>query len=103
MILIADSGSTKCDWQVVKEKENFLFTHTNGINPFFHDEATIEAFIRENPELIKVADQITHIFFYCAGGSNSDLNIQVENGLKRVFTNAEIMVDHDLVGAALST
>lgn len=103
MILIADSGSTKCDWQVVKEKENFLFTHTNGINPFFHNEATIETFIRENPELIKVADQITHIFFYCAGGSNSDLNIQVENGLKRVFSNAEIMVDHDLIGAALST
>jgi glucosamine kinase len=103
MILIADSGSTKCDWQVVKESESFLFTHTNGINPFFHDDVTIEKFIRENEELTNVADQITHIFFYCAGGSNTDLNVQVEKGLKRVFNNAEIMVDHDLVGAALST
>jgi len=103
MIIIADSGSTKCDWQVVKEKESFLFTNTNGINPFFHDDVTIEAFIRENHELVKIADQITHIFFYCAGGSNTDLNIRVENGLRSVFINAEILVDHDLVGAAQST
>jgi N-acetylglucosamine kinase-like BadF-type ATPase len=103
MKLIADSGSTKCDWQVVKDKTSFLFTHTNGINPFFHDESTIETFIRENNELTEVADQITHIFFYCAGGSNTDLNVRVENGLKSVFTNAEIVVDHDLVGAAQST
>jgi N-acetylglucosamine kinase-like BadF-type ATPase len=103
MILIADSGSTKCDWQAVKDKQPFLFTHTNGINPFFHDEITIEAFIIENEKLTGIADEVTHIFFYCAGGSNSDLNIRVERGLKKVFKNAEIMVDHDLVGAALST
>jgi len=103
MILIADSGSTKCDWQIVKEKQPFLFTNTNGINPFFHNEATIEAFIRENDKLTGLANEVTHIFFYCAGGSNSDLNIQVEHGLKRVFKNAEILVDHDLVGAAFST
>ena len=103
MILIADSGSTKCDWQVVKDKKPFLYTNTNGINPFFHDETTIEAFIRENDKLTGLANEVTHIFFYCAGGSNADLNIQVEHGLKRVFKNAEILVDHDLVGAAFAT
>ena len=103
MILIADSGSTKCDWQVVKDKKSFLFTNTKGINPFFHDEATIEAFVMENERLRELADEVTHIFFYCAGGSSSDLIIRVEQGLKRVFKNADIFVDHDLLGAAYAT
>jgi N-acetylglucosamine kinase-like BadF-type ATPase len=103
MILIADSGSTKCDWQAVKDNQPFLFTNTNGINPFFHDEFTIESFVKENDKLIDIADKVTQVYIYCAGGSNKDLNIRVETGLKRVFKNAEIVVDHDLVGAALST
>ena len=55
MILIADSGSTKCDWQAVDGKEKTLFTNTKGINPFFHDEATIESFILSNCELTQTA------------------------------------------------
>ena len=36
-ILIADSGSTKCDWQLLDEsgKEIGEF-HTMGFNPYFH-------------------------------------------------------------------
>ena len=103
MILIADSGSTKCDWQAVKDDNPILFTNTNGVNPFFHDKFTIESFVRDNDELLRIADEVSHIYFYCAGGSNSELNIRVEEGLKRVFKNSEVLVDHDLLGAAFST
>jgi N-acetylglucosamine kinase-like BadF-type ATPase len=103
MILIADSGSTKCDWQAVDGKEKTLFTNTKGINPFFHDEATIESFILSNCELTQLADKVKEVFIYCAGGSNSELNKIVASGLKRVFKNASVHVEHDLLGAAYST
>jgi len=102
MILIADSGSTKCDWQVVEDKKKTLYTTTKGINPFFHNEDTIEIFIRDNKELTELAEDVSHVFIYCAGGSNAEMIKIVEGGLKKVFKNASLMVDHDLVGAALS-
>ena len=103
MILLADSGSTKCDWQAVADKKKSLYTHTKGINPFFHDEATIESYILENPDLCSIADSVKEVYIYCAGGSNSELNKLVACGLSRVFKNAAIHVEHDLLGAAYST
>ncbi|MEO0405375.1 MAG: ATPase, partial [Bacteroidota bacterium] len=35
-----------------------------------------------------------------AGSSNQELNDRMKLGLKRVFAHADILVDHDLVGAA---
>ncbi len=102
MILIADSGSTKCDWQVVEGKKKTLYTTTKGINPFFHNKETIESFIRGNKELTEIADKVSHVFIYCAGGSNAEMIKIVEGGLRTIFKNAELMVDHDLLGAALS-
>lgn len=102
MILIADSGSTKCDWQLIENKKKTLYTHTKGINPFFHDEETIESFIKENEELYSLSSKVEQVFIYCAGGSTSDLKKRVEEGLRRVFINAKLMVDHDLIAAALA-
>mgnify|MGYP001821585843 CR=1 FL=1 len=102
MILIADSGSTKCDWQAISDKKKSLYTHTKGINPFFHDEETIESFVRDNENLIEIAPKVSEVYIYCAGGSNTELNKIVACGLKKVFENAEINVEHDLLGAAYS-
>lgn len=104
MILIADSGSTKCDWALIdksgKRIDNF---NTMGLNPYFHDEDVVEKALSENASLISITPQITHIYFYGAGSSTDDLCARMQRGLKRVFTNAETVVDHDLLGAAMST
>lgn len=104
MILIADSGSTKCDWALIDEKgkriDNF---NTMGLNPYFHDEETVETALKENASLIAVSDNITHIFFYGAGSSTEELCAHMKRGLQRVFKKADILVDHDLLGAAMST
>ena len=52
MIIIADSGSTKCDWALIDEKGNRLGDfQTMGLNPYFHDEDTIENAILANADL----------------------------------------------------
>src|SRR6218665_96809 len=104
MILIADSGSTKCDWALVDEKgkriDNFS---TMGLNPYFHNEEIVEAALKENASLSAISDEITHIFFYGAGSSTDELCTQMQRGLQRVFAKADVLVDHDLLGAAMST
>jgi N-acetylglucosamine kinase-like BadF-type ATPase len=103
MLLIADSGSTKCDWMLLKENEEAQSFSTMGFNPYFHNEAIISNAIRQNTELCEFAPQVTMLFLYSAGCSSKELKLVVERALRSVFVNANIYVDHDLVGAAFAT
>ena len=103
MLLIADSGSTKCDWMLLKENEEAQSFSTMGFNPYFHNEAVISNAIRQNTELCEFAPQVTMLFLYSAGCSSKELKLVVERALRSVFVNANIYVDHDLVGAAFAT
>ncbi len=104
MILIADSGSTKCDWALVDERGSRLGAfETMGLNPYFHNEDVIAQAVRSNAPLALYADKIRHVFFYGAGSSTETMCGIVRRGLSRVFPGACIMVDHDLVGCAYAT
>jgi hypothetical protein len=103
MLLVADSGSTKCDWVFTDGSEKRSTYHTMGFNPFFHPTDLIESEIRKNTELSALASQVQHVFFYGAGASHPSRNAVIEEALKRVFTHAEITVDHDLTGAVYAT
>jgi glucosamine kinase len=103
MYLIADSGSTKCDWMLLKDNKETESFSTMGFNPFFHNESIISNAIKDNAALAQYANDVELIFLYSAGCSSKELKLIVERGLKQVFTKANIYVDHDLVGAAFST
>ena len=50
-ILIADSGSTKCDWLAITEGGHELGEfHTMGFNPYFHDADLVEREMKAVPE-----------------------------------------------------
>lgn len=101
MILVADSGSSKCDWILVND-ERCEKMSTMGFNPFFHNSALIESKIRET-DMPKYAEEIKNIYYYGAGCSSKEFNAVIENALGNVFTNAQISVDHDLTAAAYAT
>jgi len=102
MHLIVDSGSTKSDWVLLKGSSNESF-NTMGLNPYFHSEETVYNAIAENLNLFSYRDEVTHLYFYGAGCSSEKLNQIIFGGLKRVFRNAEIEVDHDLKACAYAT
>ncbi len=102
MLLVADSGSTKCDWVLLNEKGERIETSTMGFNPFFHDSALVEKAIRENNVLMQNAAQIKKIRFFSAGASNAGNIAILERALKAVFNTGDIQVDHDLKGAAIA-
>ena len=103
MVLIVDSGSTKSDWVLLKEKEDRLLFKTMGFNPFFHNETIIANAVKQNSELFEFADRIEQVFYYGAGCSSEGRNAIVRRALKRVFSKAEVNVDHDLLACAYST
>jgi N-acetylglucosamine kinase-like BadF-type ATPase len=104
MILIADSGSTKCDWLLIDTSgKRYGSFSTIGFNPYFHDANDVESELKGHPTIASEADSIKRVFFYGAGCSSPKLNRKIEDGLERVFKNARVYVDHDLIGAAYST
>ncbi len=103
MILLADSGSTKCDWALIGEDGSKLEFHTMGFNPFYHSSALIAETLLEEDIVQAYKDRVAKIFFYGAGVSSAEMQTIVNLGLKRVFKNATVLVDHDLVGAGIAT
>jgi N-acetylglucosamine kinase-like BadF-type ATPase len=99
MILVADSGSTKTDWRLIKEDGSIQQLESSGLNPYFHTEETVAEEIAKT-FTDQEFSQATQIFFYGSGSSSSQRKQIVESGLKRHFKKAKITVSHDLLGAA---
>ncbi len=104
MILIAESGSTKCDWVVLNSDgtEHKRFS-TMGFNPYFHSASFIHEELSENEVVKTIYSQVEFVYFYGAGASSESLKDIVKDGLQQVLPNAHVSVDHDLVASAYST
>jgi N-acetylglucosamine kinase-like BadF-type ATPase len=102
MVLIVDSGSTKSDWVLMNNGEQHSFS-TMGLNPYFHDEDTVYNAVHGNTGLNEASLKVERLYFYGAGCSAPHLNDVIRRGLKRLFINAEISVDHDLTACAYAT
>tara|TARA_B100001758_G_C18375648_1_gene594131 strand:+ start:503 stop:1351 length:849 start_codon:yes stop_codon:yes gene_type:complete len=99
MILIADSGSTKCNWVLCdllgNIKKEFL---TIGFNPYFIDKNSIIDTLKES-NLDNYKKKINHVFFYGAGCSSKENKNVIKIPLMQFFTNAKIKISHDLEAA----
>lgn len=102
VILIADSGSTKTHWCLVKDGvvESEIFT--DGINPFYQTGEEIIALLDTQliPKLPSA--EIKNIFFYGAGCSFPEKKTMVSLALINFFTEAVVEIHSDLLGAARS-
>jgi glucosamine kinase len=103
MFIIADSGSTKADWTIVKPDGTTFLVSTMGFNPFYHTADFIAAelnkeFVRQVP-----CKEINKVIYYGTGiHDNYRANI-VADGLKQIFPNATVDVEHDLLASARAT
>ncbi len=97
--LIADSGSTKTEWCLLNGKSAKTF-YTQGLSPYFLSSEQIEYIINEELKSKFKNTEPDEIYFYGTGCSNADNVKQVKKAIRKVFTDAKIFVDHDLMGAA---
>jgi len=100
MILIADSGSTKADWKILYASGEISEQHTRGFNPFIQNSEAIESGLMEDFDDSLEKSKVEVVYYYGAGCSDDDRNSIVEVALKKIFPNAKITVNHDLLASA---
>ncbi len=101
MILIADSGSTKTEWKIIREGIPGKSVFSSGINPYFlTTDDTYSLLGKEIGELS--GGSFEKIFFYGTGCNSEQKNNTVKEALNRFFSAKEIFIGTDLLGAARS-
>ena len=100
MVLIADSGSTKTDWRVLRNGTEYAKFETSGLNPFYLKQKEIGLEVKKGAPPGLPLDEIRKIYFYGAGCSTPEKKQVLSEGVKMVFPNAQMDVYSDLIGAA---
>ncbi len=104
MILIADSGSTKCDWLLIQNKDSEpTKIRTSGINPSILSEEAIEGILTELMVGITTPEHIQKIYFFGAGCNNELSNAKLQKELEELFVQAQIIVKEDTMAAVWAT
>ena len=101
MILIADSGSTKCAWKVIHGAGEMSALYTTGCNPFFRTTESIFEELQHNllPHTGMSADKI---FFYGSGIINEEKAGIIGSALQKLYPKATIELYSDVVAASRS-
>lgn len=104
MIVIADGGSTKCDWMLFDINGSSRFkVRTQGLNPSMLKRKQIEQRLYESQDLSDFRRLVTEVYFYGAGCGTPKYATLLEKGLSEFFQNATLIrVKEDLAGAVYS-
>ncbi len=99
MIVIADGGSTKTNWCLINESGRKIHFNTEGYNPYFAKQDYIENSLRTTlPDSLDPL-KLDEVYYYGAGCSTDANKKIVADAMQKVFVNAKINVDHDLLAS----
>jgi len=98
-ILIADSGSTKCEWCLLNDGRKRAVI-TKGISPYFLKKEDISLLLQKEllPKLKRF--EIDNIFFYGTGLKDDNNKRLIRAVLKHLFRASRVEVQTDLLAAA---
>ena len=105
MILLVDSGTSKCDWVFVdkKQHEKHFDIRTQGINPSYHTENEILGIINNHNDFLAVKSHVEKIYFFGAGCGTEAAVKKMEEILRKFFFNSKLIhVTGDIEGAVYS-
>lgn len=102
MLLLADSGSTKTDWRIVKPSGlTILEFKTQGINPYFKSPEQIKRELKK--QVLNPIEGLSQVIFYGAGCGHPKKASELALVLDEVFpAESSAMVQGDILGAARS-
>lgn len=103
MIVIADGGSTKCDWILLDEKgEVVMKTRTKGLNPAVFKPHVLKERLHANEDLKANLDKIKRVDFYGAGCGTPTPKQNLKEILEEFFNADEVRVEEDMMAAAFA-
>jgi glucosamine kinase len=97
--LIADSGATKAEWVLIGDgRKKTIFTQ--GISPYFLDTVQVGQLVdQELKQKIKNVE-VEQVYYYGTGCSNPENAKSIKKALQKLFEEAKIEVNTDLMAAA---
>jgi glucosamine kinase len=103
MIIVADCGSTKCDWLLMHGGRDQELENTVGFSPFFHTTEEIKEIIAGQlvPKMKDTKPEA--VYFYGTGIHDEHRAEIVDKAIRAVFPSAKVEVEHDLLGACRAT
>lgn len=97
--LIADSGATKAEWCLLNNgRKKILFTQ--GISPYFLNTSEIAELIKKELAVKLKNNTVDQIYYYGTGCSNVENAKSIKKALTKVFPEARVNVNTDLMAAA---
>lgn len=100
MIIVADSGSTKADWAIVDGNNAAKVVVTMGFNPVYHKEEKIYEEVYQAFEGTLDTREVSSLYYYGTGCWDTEKKSVISRALSRIFSDADVLVEHDLLGAA---
>ncbi|MEQ9089561.1 MAG: BadF/BadG/BcrA/BcrD ATPase family protein [Balneola sp.] len=100
-ILIADSGSTKTEWVLVKQ-EGKEFFKSDGLNPYFRTHGQLSEAIKNGVKTSLNNTRVDEIFFYGSGSGNESRKAILQNAIRENFPDSDIHIESDMLGAAIA-
>ena len=97
--LIADSGATKAEWCLMNgKKKKSIFTQ--GISPYFLSTDEITRLVSEELAGKMNKETVEQVYYYGTGCANPENARSVKKAIQRVFPDAKVQVQTDLMAAA---
>jgi glucosamine kinase len=99
MIIIADSGSSKIDWRMIRRDGSITQASSPGFNPYYQPISDLKKSIAESLVPI-VNENVVRIFFYGTGVSSQKNQDIVRAQFLEFFKGAHVEIEWDLLAAA---
>ena len=98
--LIADSGSTKTDWCLIRNGKKPVHFTTQGINPYLQSSAAIKEMLEAELPVAKLGSEPGSICYYGAGAATPEKQALMQGILKTHFGVKKVEVHGDMMAAA---
>lgn len=97
--LVADSGSTKTDWCLLKKGKKPIHFSTQGINPYLQSKDAIVETLKKELPWNNAKYKADHLSYFGAGASNPEKQLFLHNILKAHFGIKKTEVEGDMLAA----
>ncbi len=101
-ILIAESGSSKTDWRLIKADGQKKAWQGLGINPYYQNAQDISRQLQSELQP-NIDREINQVFYYGTGVTNTETSQILKDNLFELYPKATIEIHDDLLAAARAT
>ncbi len=99
-LLLAESGSTKTDWCLLRKGKKPVYFKTTGINPLLQSQETIMTLLQDELGWDKKKHEAAAISFYGSGAGSKDRQKEITTVLQQFFGTRNVEVNGDMMAAA---